>query len=252
MSHPYQDPRYLPTSGHYRTSSNVPRQSGQHIPPIPTTQDPHYIQTSQHSTVFHPQIVEDRWANSFSVFPGPTHLEGRQHPQPSGHSGGYPYAEGHIPFPGPYPGSSPLQPASAGQLANYAAPPLSQTMSQSTVDPYEQERQRPHDYHSSGGSSGSHSAYPTASSVASSSVYAHSEFQPHPGPGSGYADMNARAQLQNLNATIYDEGPHGSDSRQKAPSNPPLTGRSKQRASLLCLLIDELNPTRDQAQVTPT
>ena len=78
-------------------------------------------------------------------------------------------------------------------------------------------------------------------------MYAHSEFQPHLGPGSGYTNMNARAQPQDLNATVYDEGPqvsdsrqigpsnsvydegpHIPDSRQKGPSNSPVVGRSKQ------------------------
>ena len=171
-----------------------------------------------HSIMSHP---------SQHVYPGPTHPEGQQHPQPSGRSGGYPYARGHILFPEPSLISSPLPRASAGHSVNYLAPPPLRTMSQITADPYQQERQRPHDYHSSGGSSGSHHTYPTVSSVASSSMYAHSEFQPHPG-GSGYTDINARAQPQNLNATVNDEGPQGFYSWHTPPSNSPVSGRRPQ------------------------
>jgi hypothetical protein len=163
------------------------------------------------------------------VFLGPTPPEGLQHPQPSGHSGGYPpYAEGPLTFPEPYPESSPPQRASAGHSTIYGAPPPSHTMHQSTLRLYQQERQPPYDYLSSGASSDSHRAYTTASSVTSGSAYTRSEFQPHTGPSSGYTNMDARAELQDLNPSLYDEGPHGSDNLPKAPSNPPAAGRSKQ------------------------
>ena len=230
MSHPYRDPHYQPTSGHYPASENVPRQSEQHGLPFSTTQDPYSIHTSQHGIFF----IRKQWKIDglilfATVFPGPTPPEGRQHPQPSGHSGGYPpYAEGPLTFPDPYPESSPPQRASAGHSTIYGAPPPSQTMNQSTLGSYQQERQPPYDYLSSGGSSDSHRAYTTASSITSGSVYARSEFQPHPGPSSDYTNMDSRAEPQHLNASLYDGGPHGSDTLQKAPSNPPTAGRSKQ------------------------
>jgi hypothetical protein len=221
MSRQYQDPRYQSPDDPYQTSSNVPRQYEQSIPPFPTAQDAY----PSHSASVPPS------QHAYTI---PTHLEGRQQPQSSTHSGGYlPYAEGHVPFPEPsFRESSSFQRSSTGHPSIYIPP----TMPQSTGGPYQQDRQDPYGYPPSGGSpSSSHHdrAYPATSSVTSSTdLYARSEVQTH--PGSGYTITNTRPQ--DRNATEYEEEQYSPDFRPKGPGNSPVATHRHVTTGRICRL----------------
>ena len=172
---------------------------------------------------------------SSKAYPALTHPEGRQHPQVSVHSGGYPpYAEGYIPFPGPYQESSSVQRSSTGHPTGYVS--TSPTTSQSTVGLYQQERQNPYAYHSAGGSSGGHRTYPAASSIAGGAdLYARSEVQTNPGPD--YTVTNAQTKSQDWDANVYHEGHQDSDFLQKGPTSNPAAVHSERCAGLRVLVL---------------
>jgi len=155
---------------------------------------------------------------SSKAYPAQTYQEGRQQPQPLGHSGGYPpYAEGHsITFPEQYSESSSRQRSATGHPETYATP---STLPQSTVGTYHQDHQEPYGYHPSGGSSSSsHRTYPTSGSVTSGDLYARPEVQ---NPGASYT-VNIQADSQNWGNPGHDEGHHGPDFRQKGPHSVPV------------------------------